>query len=173
MRKLRDRIRNECTWKHLGVASIDDKLRGTCLRWFELVQCRSAMTPVNENGQVEEDMDSSNDRYEEVQLIQGFGLGQTGLLIVARIDLKNFNLSKDLAQYRLELQNKIHVADPNIIFIRYDDDDGVIRYYFVVLLCNDFTKYLFLRDTLLTIRKREKKGTLPLFIWYCRILCGD
>ena len=34
---------------------------------------------------------------------------------VIRIDLKKCNLSKDLAQDRLEWRNKIHVADPNIV----------------------------------------------------------
>ena len=29
---------NECLWEHLGVASIDSKIRETCLRWFEHAQ---------------------------------------------------------------------------------------------------------------------------------------
>lgn len=37
--------------------------------------------------------------------------------IVVKIDLKKCNLSKDLAQDRLEWKNITHVADPNILGI--------------------------------------------------------
>ena len=30
----KDKIRNECLREHLRVASIGDKIRETCLRWF-------------------------------------------------------------------------------------------------------------------------------------------
>ena len=38
----KDKIRNECFRKHLGLGSIDDILGEICLRWFEHVQRRLA-----------------------------------------------------------------------------------------------------------------------------------
>eukprot|EP00268_Persea_americana_P067404 TRINITY_DN9272_c1_g1_i1.p1 TRINITY_DN9272_c1_g1~~TRINITY_DN9272_c1_g1_i1.p1 ORF type:complete len:103 (-),score=15.37 TRINITY_DN9272_c1_g1_i1:19-327(-) len=42
----KDEIKNECFQKNLGVASLGDKIRETCLRWFGHVQDRLAMVPV-------------------------------------------------------------------------------------------------------------------------------
>ena len=38
-----DMIRNEHFRENLGVESIGDKSKETCLTWFECVQCRPAM----------------------------------------------------------------------------------------------------------------------------------
>ncbi|XP_070008739.1 uncharacterized protein [Nicotiana sylvestris] len=38
---LRDRIRNEAIWDRVGVASVEDKMRKSRLRWFEHVKRRS------------------------------------------------------------------------------------------------------------------------------------
>lgn len=38
---------------------------------------------------------------------------------VARIDLKKYNLFEDLALYRLDGRNKIHVSNPNIVETRF------------------------------------------------------
>ena len=61
-----DKIRNEHFREHLGVATIGDKIRETCLRWFGHVQRRPATTPVRRNLAM------------KVDGHQGKGVGQRG-----------------------------------------------------------------------------------------------
>ena len=45
----KDRIRNEHFREHLEVATIDDKLRDTHLRWLGRVECRLATSPLKKS----------------------------------------------------------------------------------------------------------------------------
>ena len=83
----------------LGVTSIDDKLRGTRLRWFGHVQLRPIMALVRKSFFMQFDglskKRSGPERtWMEVNSIRQFGLGWT------------------------ELVKQIHAADPNIVGIR-------------------------------------------------------
>ena len=50
-----DRIKIECFWEYLGVASIGDKLRETHLRWFGHVQCSPTTPALRKNFSMQAD----------------------------------------------------------------------------------------------------------------------
>ena len=103
----KNKIRNELFWEQLGVASIGDKIRETRLWWFGHVQCRTATAPVRKSLAVKVDDPP-----------RGRGRPKRMCMKLVKIDLKKCNLSKDLAQDRLEWRNRIRVADPIIVETR-------------------------------------------------------
>ena len=46
---------------------------------------------------------------------------------VVRIDLEKCYLFDDLSWDRLEWRNKIHIVEPNIVVIGFDDDDEIVE----------------------------------------------
>ena len=98
-----DNIRDERFREHLGVATMGDKIRKTCLRWFEHVQRRPATVPVRKSFAMKVD-----------GLLRGSGRPKRTWM---DIDMKKWNLSEDLTQDGSEWRNRIRVADPNIVGI--------------------------------------------------------
>jgi hypothetical protein len=92
----KNKIRNEYFRKHLGIASISNKIRDTHLRWFVHVQRRPIMVLVRKSLIMQVD-----------NPLRGRGRPKMMLMEVVKIDLKKCNLSEDLTYDRLEWRNKI------------------------------------------------------------------
>lgn len=61
---------------------------------------------------------------------------------VVRLDLRKYNLSKDLAQDRLGWRNKIHIASPTWLRQSFDDDAELLM-MMVKLFLRNFPLYFF------------------------------
>ena len=84
------------------------------MRWFGHVQSRPATTLVRKSLAMKVDGPQ-----------RGRGRPRRTWMEVVKIDPKKCNLFEDLAQDRLELRNKIHVFDPNLVGTGFDDDDDL------------------------------------------------
>ena len=112
----KDRIRNECIRAHLGLASIDDKLRGIRLKWFGHVQHRRTALLGRKSFSLQVDATSRKRGSMERTCIEVVRIYMKKCNLseeVVMIDMKKCILSEDLTQDRPEWTNRVHVADPN------------------------------------------------------------
>ena len=98
----KDKIRNECFREHLRLASIEDKIRETHLRWFGHVQRRPTMLLVRKSLAMQVDIPPRRRGRPKKTCIE-----------VVKPDMKC-----NLSEVRLEWRNKIHAADPDIVETR-------------------------------------------------------
>ena len=87
----KDGIKNEHFQEHLGAVSINDKIRETHLRGFGHAQCRPTKAPMSKKISMQANGPP-----------RGGGRPKRTWMEVVKIDLKNCNISKDLAQDRSE-----------------------------------------------------------------------
>ena len=102
IKKRRDRVRNEVIRDRVGVAPIVEKLTQHRLRWFGHVQQRPPEAPVR-NGVLE--------RVDNVKR----GRGRPKLLMwdeSVKRDLKDWNISKEIALDRSAWRLAINVPEP-------------------------------------------------------------
>ena len=96
----RDEIRNEVIRSKIGVASIEDKMRETRLRWFGHVRRRPMDAPVR--------------RCETVECLdyrRSSGRPKKSWSEVIRHDLRTLGLVEDMAQDRKLWRARIKVTD--------------------------------------------------------------
>ena len=96
----RDQIRNDDIWKRVGVAPIEEKLVQHRLRWFGYLQ-RPPETPVR-SGIIS--------RFEITR--RGRGRPRLTWEEAVKKDLKEWNVSKELALDRSAWKLAIHVPEP-------------------------------------------------------------
>ena len=97
----RDKIRNECIRKKVGVAPIDEKITESRLRWFGHVRRRPTEAPVRRI-----------DKLEDSPLKRGRGRPLTTLRDIIKKDLEINGLSESMVFDRAQWRHLIHVADP-------------------------------------------------------------
>ncbi|KAG2634318.1 hypothetical protein PVAP13_2NG191006 [Panicum virgatum] len=97
----RDRVRNEIIRDRVGVAPIEEKLTQHRLRWFGHVQRRPPEAPVR-NGVLE--------RVDNVK--RGRGRPKLTWEELVKRDLKNWNISKEIALDRSAWRLAINVPEP-------------------------------------------------------------
>jgi hypothetical protein len=107
----KDKIRNECIRKNLGVASIGDKIREGRLRWFGHVQRRPRSAPIRRSELVP---------IESSKKIRGRPKMTWEEAVVK--DLKIYGLEEAIILNRMEWQSRIHVAEPIYLGKGFDDD---------------------------------------------------
>jgi len=97
----RDRVMNEDIWDRVGVAPIEDKLIQHRLRWFGHVQRRPPEAPVR-SGVLK--------RVDSVK--RGRGRHKLTWGASVKRDLKEWNISKDLAMDSSAWRQSINVPEP-------------------------------------------------------------
>ena len=95
-----DKIRNEVIRDKIGVASIEDKIRETCLRWFGHIRRRSLDAQVRRC-----------DKLDRLDYKRSRGRPKKRWREVIKHDLKTLGLVEDMAQDRRLWWARIQVAD--------------------------------------------------------------
>ena len=130
----RDRVRNEVIRDRVGVAPIEEKLTQHRLRWFGHVQRRPPEAPVR-NGVLE--------RVDNVK--RGRGRPKLAWDESVKRDLKDWNISKEIALDRSASRLAINVPQPWTYFFRvsslaYPNLLGK-KGYVVVVVVSGWTQY--------------------------------